>query len=183
MHPNVYYTVIAPTLVTGSAFVGITTLGDDTNYVGKIINAVSKRTNKKIFKTIELTLVCNDCLKAGKAKECIHKLGEIPYWQDDDRHKDLQEIMKEREEDYLRETKGINSNSWVTPAFSKTALLDIYKSPKVDVTFAPFVFTSADPNAGGTRSRFAIISSIYDNENIMVVSILFLLLISRIAFH
>ena len=92
MHPDVYFRVIAPTLVTGSAFVGITTLGDDTNYVGKIINAVSKRTGKKIFKTIELTLVCQDCLDTGKASECIHRLGEIPYWQDDERHKDLQEV-------------------------------------------------------------------------------------------
>jgi hypothetical protein len=92
MHPNVYFQVIAPTLVTGSAFVGITTLGDDTNYVGKIITARSKRTGKPIFKVIELTLVCDDCKEAGKEVECIHKLGEIPYWQDDDRHKDLQEV-------------------------------------------------------------------------------------------
>jgi hypothetical protein len=95
MHPDVYYRVIAPTLVTGSAFVGITTLGDDTNYVGKIIGAISKRTGKPIFNTIELNLVCRDCLESGKASECIHRLGEIPYWQDDERHKDLQEVIND----------------------------------------------------------------------------------------
>jgi hypothetical protein len=81
--------------------------------------------------------------------------------------------MKEREEDFLRETKGINTNAWVSAAFDKGALDDIHKSPPVDVLYSEFIFCTADPNAGGSRSRFAIVSAIYDAEGNMVVSILF----------
>jgi hypothetical protein len=91
--------------------------------------------------------------------------------------------MKEREEDFLRETKGINSNSYVSPAFNVKALEAILKAQRVDIKFSDFVFVTADPNAGGTRSRFAITSFIYDKDENMVVSILFFLLHSKKLFH
>lgn len=81
--------------------------------------------------------------------------------------------MKDRQEDFLRETRGVNTNSYVSPAFDIGKLDDMHKSKPVDLNFAEFVFCTVDPNAGGERSRLAITSVVYDNEGNMVVSILF----------
>lgn len=92
MPANVYYEVIAPTLVTGCGFIGITTLGEENNHVGKIIEARSQRTGKTIFKQLIFKLSCKDCIEEGKASDCIHMLGDLPRWQQSDRHEDLKEV-------------------------------------------------------------------------------------------
>jgi hypothetical protein len=81
--------------------------------------------------------------------------------------------MQGREEDYMRETKGININGNVRPAFEVGILQDLFKAPTVDIPFSKLVFTTADPNAGGARSKFAISSAVYLEDGTMVVSILF----------
>ncbi len=59
MDNRVFYQVVAPTLATGSAFIGITTLGEDenSNFVSKLIEVRDKEGNR-LFKVIDMKLVC-----------------------------------------------------------------------------------------------------------------------------
>jgi hypothetical protein len=99
MHPNVFYEVIAPTLVSGenggTIFIAITTPGNDLNYTDKVISAVNPETGKLVFNVIPITLVCDDCKEAGKMEQCIHRAGEIPYWHDSARHVALKAVSME----------------------------------------------------------------------------------------
>jgi hypothetical protein len=42
MHPKVFQVVVVPTLVTEAAFIGITTLGDETNFVNQLLERKHK---------------------------------------------------------------------------------------------------------------------------------------------
>lgn len=126
----------------------------------------------KMEKVIDIDLACNKCKKEGKEKECKHKYGLLPPWHQTNRMDDLEMMMQDRKEDFLREMKGIQSNSNETPAFN-TQKLQLLLDPKRlykdnnDKTFK-HLFVSVDPSAGGKRSDFAIVSCIYDNREVVV---------------
>ncbi len=177
MNNQVFYRVVAPTLATGSAFIGITTLGDegDTNFVGKLIETCDISGNL-IFKVIRIELVCSRCKHLGKDLICQHKMGELPYWYDGKRHKDIELMMKDQPDIFLREMKGVQTNLYTKPAFEKQSVLyiiqQIYKSNQE----IRHVFVSVDPAAGGDHSKYAITSCIYVNDK-LVVRIFFFIII------
>ena len=35
---------------------------------------------RKVFETISITLVCDDCLKTDHPEKCRHKLASMPRW-------------------------------------------------------------------------------------------------------
>ncbi len=108
MDNQVFYRVVAPTLATGSAFIGITTLGDDSdsNFVGKLIDTRDKEGNR-LFRVINIELVCARCKRHGKELSCQHMMGEIPYWHDEKRHADLELMMRDHQDIFLREMKYV----------------------------------------------------------------------------
>lgn len=65
--------------VTGAAFVGITTLDDENNFVSKLVTG-----NDELFRTVRITLVCDECEQRGLAEKCHHRLGMLPPWLDNE---------------------------------------------------------------------------------------------------
>ncbi len=106
MDNQVFYRVVAPTLATGSAFIGITTLGEDenSNFVGKLIETRNKEGNR-LFRVIIIELVCARCKRLGKDLICQHLMGEIPYWQEESRHEDIELMMPK--DIFLREMRFV----------------------------------------------------------------------------
>ena len=106
MDNRVFYQVVAPTLSTGSAFIGITSLGDEeqSNFVSRLIQRRDKEGNL-LFRVINMKLVCAKCEKKGKELTCQHMMGEIPYWQDEKRHKDIEIMMSDETGTWLREMR------------------------------------------------------------------------------
>ncbi len=106
MDNRVFYQVVAPTLATGSAFIGITTLGDDenSNFVSKLIEIKDKEGNL-LFRVLNMKLVCPRCERLGKEITCHHMMGEIPYWQDEKRHGDIELMMQGQQDVWLREMR------------------------------------------------------------------------------
>ena len=91
---------------TGSAFIGITTLGNDenSNFVSKLLKKTDKE-GSLLFRVIVLKLVCEKCEKAGKELLCPHMMGEIPYWQDEKRHQDIEIMLEDNTDVWLRELR------------------------------------------------------------------------------
>ncbi len=104
MDNRVFYTIVVPTLVTEAAFIGITTLGDDSNFVNRLIS-IRDENDKGLFHVIQFDLVCDRCKRLGRESSCTHLMGEIPYWQDQRRHKEVQLMMQGEHDTYMRETR------------------------------------------------------------------------------
>lgn len=174
MNPKFFYRVVAPTFVTkGTAFAGITTLGEDVAGKDDVARLLDKKTKtgRSLFKVILMSQVCDLCERNGTAKSCKHLQGEIPWWQDASRHGDLEDMMgQDHLEEYLRETKGFQVNLLNTPAFNHIVIDEIFdeKNDYRGVSHAKHVFMAIDPCAGGARSRFAAISTIYVNGEMVV---------------
>lgn len=170
MDPKIYQTVVAPTLSTGAAFIGITTLGDDTenNFVGELIN-VRDKDGERLFRVINIDLVCDKCRRTGKEDVCQHKMGEVPYWQDERRHADIQKMMPA--DVFQREMRGIQSNPYISPFFNPTAL-DRLERDADRVYYSDnhvrYIFISVDPAAGGDHSKYAVVSCIYESHKVIV---------------
>lgn len=167
MDHRVFYTVVVPTLVTEATFIGITTLGDEANFVNKLVK-IKRSTGELMFNVISMMLVCEECKRAGKEADCNHMMGEIPYWQDPQRHKDIEKMMEGEYETFMRETKGMNVNGLIQPVYPTTAIdnfmTNIYKEEKTH----SHVFISVDPAGGGDASKYAIVSCVYDGYKMVV---------------
>lgn len=166
--PNIIYYVIAPILlVSGSAFIGITTLeSTESNIVNKLLK-VKLDNGSDLFVKLQVELICKDCKKLGK-QDCKHTLGKIPHWQDQERLREVEKLMESEGGAFDQEVKGIVSTPNIQPVFPKESIdkfvNNIYNKP------IPFtrIFVTADPAAGGNRSKFAIVSCAYHNGKVIV---------------
>jgi hypothetical protein len=106
MDNRVFYNVVAPTLATGSAFIGITTMGEDadTNFVSKLLETRNDD-GQPLFRVVRITLVCPQCTKAGKETACRHRMGDVPHWHDERRHRDIEHMMSDQVSTWLLEMR------------------------------------------------------------------------------
>lgn len=95
MDNSVWAKVVVPTLTTGSAFIGITTLDDtgEDNFVGELAET-RNADGDRLYNVIFISRVCDRCRKEGVEISCKHKMHEIPYWQDEKRHEDVLKINR-----------------------------------------------------------------------------------------
>jgi len=172
MDNAMYYKVIAPTLSTGAGFIGITTKGEeDSNFVSQLIK-VKKKDGDLLFNVIDFEESCEKCKKLGKELTCKHLSGQIPPWQTQGDRDRVQTQMSGHNETYLLEMKGIQTNNLSRPAFSKISV-ERLREKECEFFIDRFyknIFVSIDPAAGGDKSKYAIVSCIYNNHQ-MVVSI------------
>ncbi len=73
MHQSVFYEVILPTLVTNTAFIGITTLDSEHNVVSCLMEE-SEKDGRKVFNVIRFEHVCEDCKIKGTTEWCNHSV-------------------------------------------------------------------------------------------------------------
>ena len=109
MDNRVYDVVVVPTLLLGSAFIGITTLGEEdnsgvTNFVSELIELKNKE-GQKLMNVVDFKMACRKCIKAGTEATCGHKNGEIPHFHDKRRGEDVVAIFQNNPDTLLREIK------------------------------------------------------------------------------
>jgi hypothetical protein len=173
MPESFFRRVVVPSLINGSSLLCITTLGTEDNFVGRMIQKKNTK-GKPLFNVIVKDEVCDECKRTGKALECSHKKGEKPYWHKVDRQEDVKAMMEDSVDDYLRESKGIQSNSLSSPAFDSRSVIKLLEKESLYSKQPPdarHVFVTYDPACGGAKSRCAVTSSIYIGAT-MLVSIL-----------
>jgi hypothetical protein len=77
-----FYETVAPLLCIGNtSFIAISTLTSEMNFYTKLISKVDLLTNKPVFKSIQISLACQQCIDAEKTHECLHMQHLIPRWQ------------------------------------------------------------------------------------------------------
>lgn len=170
MDNEVYYKVIAPTLSTGAAFIGITTKGEeDSNFVSQLIETKDKN-GDKLFNVIDFEESCEKCKKLGKELTCNHLTGQIPPWQTQSDRERVKNALSGHDATYLLEMKGIQTNNLSKPAFSKESVERLRdKECEKDIKeYYNNVFVSIDPAAGGEKSKYAIVSAVYSSHKMLV---------------
>lgn len=163
MSAKFFKEVVLPTTLTGAVMLCITTLGGPLNFASKIMEKTYPN-GERVYRVVGFELVCDRCKREGKALECVHRLGELPYWHDHSKHRDLEIIMSDDAETFLRETRGLQNDGNRMPAFDRNKVLRLLE-PINDYMHTeheiPTLFMSIDPSAGGSRSDFAITTCFY----------------------
>lgn len=169
MKPKFYNTIIVPVLAANAAFLAITTPGEKpTNFVSRLIS-LKFPDGRAVFKTISIEQVCDKCKRLGLGASCTHKIGEIPPWQDESRISgSIKEILKNDPETLMRETKGMQTSSTISEAFSMEQI-KAWRGHVYPGGFSnPYVYVAVDPNAGGL-SEVAVVSATFYPGSEMVV--------------
>lgn len=170
-----FFQVVAPTLSTGAAFIGITTISPDgdLNFVNRLIRTKNKN-GESIFRVINVKMVCDACEAKGEAMECKHRMGMLPYWQESKRHDDIEAMMGTESSTFLVEMRGISEDEFTQPAFDPSDVSklrdDLSTFSLASEPFSPrHVFVCIDPAAGGKKSEYAIVSSVYHRGRMVIV--------------
>ena len=65
---------------------------------------------KKVFETISITLVCDECLKTDHPEKCRHKLASMPRWLSSQKVEVVRKLLSEDPAMLLRESLGISAD-------------------------------------------------------------------------
>lgn len=109
-------------------------------------------TGRKVFRSLEISLVCDACRAAG-VSDCPHTAHEVPPWKRDaGRESMVKAIMSADPVLYMRENKGVVSAS-SNNAFDRDAV-DRLCDPANGQVYGPEastgrVYVCIDPNGGG----------------------------------
>ena len=102
--------VVMPTLAK-SSFIGITSLnadadeGDD-SLVDDLISRLDDK-GDPLFRLIDIKLVCPRCRALGKELTCRHMLGDLPQWMDERRNRQIQLMMGDQTDVWLKEMRCV----------------------------------------------------------------------------
>jgi hypothetical protein len=164
-----------PTLSTGAAFIGATTISKDgdSNFVNRLIKCTNKH-GEPVFSVISITMVCASCTAKGEELQCRHMLGLLPEWQTQERFEEVRAMMGTEESIFATEMLGQNlADRNKRPAFDSAGTRRL-RTPEAIFT-APDgitvsqIFVSIDPAAGGSRSQYAIVTAFYHDGKMVIV--------------
>lgn len=155
--------VVVPLLtVQSSVLICISTLLEGNNHYSRLFE-IEDASGNKMFETMQITLVCDECLKTDHPERCTHKLAEMPRWLSSQKMDVVKAILAEDPAMLLRESMGVAADS-SNKAFSSKEV-DAFAARRVDldVEQTPIFLLAVDPAGGGT-SQFAV-ASLHQNSN------------------
>lgn len=155
---NVYEEGCLPALsVNNTVMIGISTPAVEANHFNEVKNAEDGH-GRKIFKWVEITTLCDDCVMA-KAEKCTHKPPENPAWRNESRADTVRHLYANRTR-YNREIGGITCDDNVAlfnPVYVRK-MFETSNRVRINNATVRAVFICVDPSAGGAGSDSAIIS-------------------------
>ncbi len=158
--------VVVPLLsMQSSVLLCISTLLDGSNHYTKLIE-LRNEAGQKVFESIAITLVCDDCLRSEHPEKCTHKLAEVPRWISSQKVEVVRTILSEDPAMLLRESLGISADGSTKlypaediEAFEKNKPEEVVWNNRDHRINVQHVFISVDPSGGGA-SAFSICSAI-----------------------
>lgn len=163
--PGLISEVIIPLLsMQSSCLMCISTLLESGNHYSKMFE-LTDATGEKLFETISISLVCDDCMKTEHPEKCTHKLAEMPRWLSSAKMEVVRSLLADDPAMLLRESMGVSADS-TQRAFPSEDIERFFE--RVYPRFPADGFSGAaqplahftlavDPAAGGS-SQFAVFS-------------------------
>ncbi len=164
--PGLISEVIVPLLsMQQSCLLCISTLLESGNHYSRMFE-LKDPLGEPLFETIQISLVCDDCLKTDHPELCTHKLAEMPRWLSSAKMEVVKSLLSDDPAMLLRESMGVGADS-TNKAFHaadinallKRAGMGIYRDAIEynDRDNTNHVVVAVDP-AGGGASAFAVAS-------------------------
>ena len=148
-----------------SVLLCISTLLDGSNHYSKMIN-LTNADGSKVFESIQISLVCDACLKTEHPEACSHLMSEIPRWISSKKVEIVRTLLSEDPAMLLRETLGISADGSEklfrdddTTAFEQRVPDQLVWDDRDHRRNVQHFFTAVDPSGGGA-SAFSIASLI-----------------------
>lgn len=156
--PGFFYETVAPLLIVGrTSLLAISTLTSEINFYTRLIKMRDKATNKPMFTTICIELVCAKCKAEGKLTECVHLMHLVPQWQNSERHVRLHTIMQDRPDLIQSELAGLAFDS-LQQAFRPEDIERCLQPCKFTPEMDEMIYISIDPAAGGPQSDYCVVT-------------------------
>lgn len=155
--PQLISEVIVPLLsVATSSLLCISTLLEGHNHYSRMFD-LTTASGKKVFETIQLSLVCDECAKTDHPERCTHKQHLLPRWLSSTKMETVRAMLSDDPAMLLRESMGYCADS-TTKAFSSSDVEHfLARSVAPEIDQEAVIVISCDPSGGGA-SAFAVCS-------------------------
>ena len=176
--PGLISEVIVPLLsMQQSCLLCISTLLESGNHYSRMFELKDGHTGEPLFETIQISLVCDDCMKTDHPELCTHKLAEMPRWLSSSKMEVVKSLLADDPAMLLRESMGVGADA-TNKAFHAADInsllkrqgLKIYRDEMEfnDRDNTNHVVVAVDP-AGGGASAFAVASVVQQPNGSIVV--------------
>ena len=170
MSIKMFHEVIVPLLeLETTALICISTPQGTDNFYSQMFQ-MKDAAGKKLFNSIELSLVCDECKAGPDPASCTHMKHLLPRWKSGAKNDMVRQIYGDNTTDMLRESLGMTTEAssslfdaeWIN-GFAGRNQYVFRAAPK-------FVWIACDPNGGGA-SEMGIVSLTMENNNYVILSI------------
>tara|TARA_B110001452_G_C15241783_1_gene430104 strand:- start:15964 stop:17517 length:1554 start_codon:yes stop_codon:yes gene_type:complete len=167
---QVFFEIVVPLLeMATTALIAISTPQDKLNFYSEMFE-LRDNTGELFFRTIRVSLVCAKCQAAGKGADCTHKQDMIPPWKSVAKLDMVRALYADQGDLMQRESMGAITDD-AKSLFESNLVTTFLKEKSFVLTSKPdYIFMAMDPNGGGT-SHMAIVSVVFDSENVVVVGV------------
>tara|TARA_B100000161_G_scaffold251512_1_gene210614 strand:+ start:1815 stop:3536 length:1722 start_codon:yes stop_codon:yes gene_type:complete len=170
MSVSMFHEVILPLLeMETTALICISTPQDSTNFYS-VMFQMKDPSGETMFNTVEISMVCEDCKRAGTPEKCTHMKHLLPKWKSGGKQDMIKQIYGENTTDMMRESMGVTTseNNNVFDQKWIDALRD--GVPKTLVNNPRWVFCACDPNGGGS-SQMAIVTLAAEQNQYIILGL------------
>ncbi len=163
--------VIVPLMMTGAVNFWITTIDEAENMINTVVDNI-KSGKINFVKLMQHSLACDLCKNMGIATKCTHKVIEHPKWNNPKSIEKIKLLMND-DDAFMRETMGLSAMEQSERAFPEPDVKRLMNADKLNINDiqAKFVYISVDPAAGGKGSKYAIISTSFIKQRLVILGI------------
>ena len=167
---QVFFEIVVPLLeMATTALIAISTPQDKLNFYSEMFE-LRDNTGELFFRTIRVSLVCDKCRAAGKGSECTHKQDMIPPWKSAAKLDMVRALYADQGDLMQRESMGAITDD-AKSLFESNKVVAFLHEKSFRLSSPPdYIFMAMDPNGGGT-SHMAIVSVVFDGNDLVVVGV------------
>lgn len=163
IHPKVMKVSIVPVAMMKNSlfwFISSKSPGESAQHAG-LMKTIQKSGE---FRIHNIVTVCAECRRNGVIGDCMHS--PRPAWKSTGgQSRKVQILMMGDEATAAREIHNIELDADIAPAFCSASIDLLWNDPEkrdYDSVVEPeIVFVAIDPSAGGKKSRYAIVSCVF----------------------
>lgn len=170
MHRKFFGTIITPVVgMARTCMIALSTIQGQDNYYSQLLNLRDEITGRPFFNIYKFNLACEACIATNKAKDCKHRLDELPEYLAPHKQLQIRQILKQIGLEQALEQETLNISSTANDSCFPSVLVEhlftkdtfIKRAAKLELAEIPYVWCCVDPNSAGS-SCVAVTSAFQD---------------------
>ena len=170
MHRKFFGTVITPVVgMARTCMIALSTIQGQDNYYSQLLNLRDEITGRPFFNIYKFNLACDACVAANKAKNCKHRLDELPDYLAPHKQLQIRQILTQIGLESALEQETLNISSTANDSCFPSGLVEnlftkkefVLTPDRIHLHEIPYVWCCIDPNSSGS-SYVSICSAFQD---------------------